>query len=92
MSTTRSATELLDLPLARAAELVASGEVSPVELVDACSAGPRCQADSSSDGLGCAAGAAAHVLAVARLRVVVNGGAADHGAAVRVQLACLSGI
>ena len=36
MSTTRSASELLDLPLARAAELVASGEVSPVELVDAC--------------------------------------------------------
>ncbi len=36
MSTTRSSTELVELPLARAAELVEDGDVSPVELVDAC--------------------------------------------------------
>jgi aspartyl-tRNA(Asn)/glutamyl-tRNA(Gln) amidotransferase subunit A len=36
MSATRPTTELLELPLARAADLVASGDVSPVELVDAC--------------------------------------------------------
>ncbi len=36
MSTTRTSSELVELPLARAAELVESGDVSPVELVDAC--------------------------------------------------------
>jgi len=36
MSTTRSRTDLIELPLSRAAALVESGEVSPVELVDAC--------------------------------------------------------